>query len=150
MNPDGALPFLNWLISGDAMIGVNFLKANTDSDWPPKGMQLQCCFCFIRSKDKCTSYPYEECGIGLCTIMSFRDCCTKVNRWGEYVDVGQPVGFSMQTVNNMLLPKFLAYNKLWKWNSSSAIICILLCFLFYVFITNSLEKFIFLEKERQF
>jgi hypothetical protein len=37
MNLDGALTFLTYLISGDAMIKINFLKANTSNHWPPRG-----------------------------------------------------------------------------------------------------------------
>jgi hypothetical protein len=65
-------------ISSDAMIKVNFLEASSNF-WPPRGKQLQLCVHFIQNKDKRTTYKFEKCDAGLCTIMHFNDYQTIVN-----------------------------------------------------------------------
>jgi hypothetical protein len=66
------------LVSNDAMIKANFLKASSNF-WPPRGKQLQLCVHFIQNKAKRTTYKFENCDAGLCTIMRFRDYLTTVN-----------------------------------------------------------------------
>jgi hypothetical protein len=78
-------------ISSDAIIKVNLLE-DSSNFWPSRRKQLQLCLHFIQNKDKCTTYKFEECDAGLCTIMCFRDYQTQttVKMLGLYLDVGQP------------------------------------------------------------